>query len=259
MADADAEYERLLAAGAPAEGPPRDPNGFVVSLAKSMCLRRRRADRRRDGVRPAAVDVQRRRVAQPGLLQASYERNGLWLSFNVADVDAEYERLLAAGAPAEGPPRDPNGLRRQLGGIDSAVPCVLRGSHAAPPPSGRGGGPDGEAGVGYRMRAGFDLPPLMFNAEDLQALRPGTQIVRGWADADLARTASGQELFYLPDFFIREKTKNFLAELRRAVQAKTRLGSATRGPTGKLRSGRWNRSCCRGLGWPMTRTNPLRR
>ena len=30
---------------------------------------------------------------------------------------------------------------------------------------------DGEAGVGSRMRAGFDLPSLMFNAADLQALR----------------------------------------------------------------------------------------
>lgn len=100
---------------------------------------------------------------------------------------------------------------------------------------------DGEAGVGYRMRAGFDLPPLMFNAEELQALRLGAQIVQGWADTDLARaartalerieavlaerlrTVSGPEPFYVPDFFIREETKNFLAELRRAIQAKHQI------------------------------------
>ncbi len=100
---------------------------------------------------------------------------------------------------------------------------------------------DGEAGVGYRMRAGFDLPPLMFNADELQALRLGAQIVRGWADADLARaartalerieavlpdrlrTVSGPEPFYVPDFFIRGETKNFLAELRRAIQAKQQI------------------------------------
>jgi predicted DNA-binding transcriptional regulator YafY len=100
---------------------------------------------------------------------------------------------------------------------------------------------DGEAGVGYRMRAGFDLPPLMFKAEELQALRLGAQIVQGWADADLARAArtalerieavlpdrlrtiNGPEPFYVPDFFIREETKNFLAELRRAIQAKQQI------------------------------------
>ena len=29
---------------------------------------------------------------------------------------------------------------------------------------------EGEAGVGYRMRAGFDLPPLMFDSREAQAL-----------------------------------------------------------------------------------------
>src|SRR5437762_11904024 len=29
---------------------------------------------------------------------------------------------------------------------------------------------DGEAGVGYRIRPGYDLPPLMFDREEIQAL-----------------------------------------------------------------------------------------
>lgn len=29
---------------------------------------------------------------------------------------------------------------------------------------------DGEAGVGYRMRPGYDLPPLMFDRDEIQAL-----------------------------------------------------------------------------------------
>jgi len=45
-------------------------------------------------------------ATQPGFLQTPYDGNGVWLSFNVADMDAEYERLFAAGAPVEGPPQD---------------------------------------------------------------------------------------------------------------------------------------------------------
>ncbi|AWP23586.1 MAG: YafY family protein [Gammaproteobacteria bacterium] len=46
---------------------------------------------------------------------------------------------------------------------------------------------DGEAGVGYRLRAGFFLPPLMFNAEELEALVLGTRWVKGQGDPTLAR------------------------------------------------------------------------
>src|SRR5579864_8105777 len=46
------------------------------------------------------------------------------------------------------------------------------------------------AGVGYRLRRGFDLPPLMFDREELQALRLGARMVRSWADPDLSQAAS---------------------------------------------------------------------
>ncbi len=45
------------------------------------------------------------------------------------------------------------------------------------------------AGVGYRMRRGFELPPLMFDREELQALRLGARMVRSWADPDLSQAA----------------------------------------------------------------------
>ncbi len=48
---------------------------------------------------------------------------------------------------------------------------------------------EGEAGVGYRVRRGFDLPPLMFDREELQALRLGARMVRSWADPDLSQAA----------------------------------------------------------------------
>ena len=46
---------------------------------------------------------------------------------------------------------------------------------------------EGEAGVGYVLKAGFDLPPLMFRAEELEALALGARMVGTWADEGLAR------------------------------------------------------------------------
>jgi predicted DNA-binding transcriptional regulator YafY len=48
----------------------------------------------------------------------------------------------------------------------------------------------GEAGVGYRLpRGGFDLPPLMFTEEEIEALVLGARVVEGWGDPALARAA----------------------------------------------------------------------
>lgn len=49
---------------------------------------------------------------------------------------------------------------------------------------------EGEAGVGYVLRAGFDLPPLMFKEQEIEALVLGARIVESWADAELAAAAS---------------------------------------------------------------------
>jgi predicted DNA-binding transcriptional regulator YafY len=48
---------------------------------------------------------------------------------------------------------------------------------------------DGEAGVGYRVRPGYDLPPLMFDREEIQALVLGARIVRQFGDPALARAS----------------------------------------------------------------------
>jgi predicted DNA-binding transcriptional regulator YafY len=45
---------------------------------------------------------------------------------------------------------------------------------------------EGEAGVGYRIDRGFELPPLTFNAEEIESLVLGARIVSAWGDADLA-------------------------------------------------------------------------
>lgn len=48
---------------------------------------------------------------------------------------------------------------------------------------------EGEAGVGYALRAGYDLPPLMFDAEEIEALVLGARIVAAFGDEKLARAA----------------------------------------------------------------------
>ncbi|MEZ5460319.1 helix-turn-helix transcriptional regulator [Dokdonella sp.] len=48
---------------------------------------------------------------------------------------------------------------------------------------------EGEAGVGYLLRKGSDIPPLMFNAEELEALVVGTRFVRAFAGTRLAAGA----------------------------------------------------------------------
>ena len=48
---------------------------------------------------------------------------------------------------------------------------------------------EGAAGVGYRMRAGFDLPPLMFTREEAQALVAAVRLAQPRLDTALARQA----------------------------------------------------------------------
>lgn len=61
---------------------------------------------------------------------------------------------------------------------------------------------EGEAGVGYRLRPGFDLPPLMFERREIEALAAGARIVEVWAGpelADAARSALAKIAAALPE------------------------------------------------------------
>ena len=48
----------------------------------------------------------------------------------------------------------------------------------------------GEAGIGYVLKSGFDLPPLMFKESEIEALVLGARIVESWADEELADSAT---------------------------------------------------------------------
>lgn len=100
---------------------------------------------------------------------------------------------------------------------------------------------EGEAGVGYRLKPGFDLPPLMFTAEELQALRLGAQIVQGWTDDALAgaatsalgriesvlpeklRQESNRQFLFAPSFSITKETKAWMRELRVAMAGRHKV------------------------------------
>ena len=60
---------------------------------------------------------------------------------------------------------------------------------------------EGEAGVGYRLKAGFDVPPLMFTLNEIEALAVGARMVEAWGGpvlAESARTAIEKIVAALP-------------------------------------------------------------
>ncbi len=72
---------------------------------------------------------------------------------------------------------------------------------------------EGEAGVGYALRRGFDLPPLMFTEQELTALTLGARIVKSWADPGLAKAAES----------VLSKTETVLPESLKGKLDQTRL------------------------------------
>jgi predicted DNA-binding transcriptional regulator YafY len=100
---------------------------------------------------------------------------------------------------------------------------------------------EGEAGVGYMLRRGFDLPPLMFTEAEIEAMVLGARFVTSWADAGLAR-AAGDALarvemalperlkarlsdtrLYAPNFHIPQEVASALAALRAAVDERRKV------------------------------------
>ena len=94
---------------------------------------------------------------------------------------------------------------------------------------------DGEAGVGYIMREGFDLPPLMFSRDEIVALVTGARMARAWSGAAVARAAEealvkieavlpdsdrlriSQTEIHVPDFMMRQEDRHRFDLLERAA------------------------------------------
>lgn len=48
---------------------------------------------------------------------------------------------------------------------------------------------EGEPGVGYRLLPGYELPPLVFSREEIEALVLGARMVQSWGGEELALSA----------------------------------------------------------------------
>ena len=100
---------------------------------------------------------------------------------------------------------------------------------------------EGEAGVGYRLNRHFDLPPLMFDNDEVEALLLGAKMVQTWSDPQLARAAqkamqkilailpeslrhSDEQLpFLVPDCHINDELVAYSQEVRQAIKSKHSL------------------------------------
>ncbi|MGI9319753.1 MAG: helix-turn-helix transcriptional regulator [bacterium] len=69
---------------------------------------------------------------------------------------------------------------------------------------------EGEAGIGYTLRRGFDLPPLMFNKQELEALVLGARIVETWSDSGLASAA--RDVLAKVEAVIPERLRHYMEE-----------------------------------------------
>jgi predicted DNA-binding transcriptional regulator YafY len=91
---------------------------------------------------------------------------------------------------------------------------------------------EGEAGVGYRLGRGFDLPPLMFTLAEARALASAVQLAQQWLDPELAASseaALSRVLSVLP-VDVRERTRSL-----HMVVAPSGLSDSVRGSMQLLR------------------------
>ena len=100
---------------------------------------------------------------------------------------------------------------------------------------------EGEAGVGYVLRRGFDLPPLMFTHDEIAALVAGARWVQSWTEPKLGRAAAralskietvappalrvhmGATPLFMPNSDNAAKVSLRLAPIRQAIDAQCKL------------------------------------
>lgn len=100
---------------------------------------------------------------------------------------------------------------------------------------------EGEAGVGYCLRRGYQVPPLMFDEEELQALVFGADVAKSWGDAQMAQAADrilakvdavlpdrlrpqlNSQRLVVPDVRMSEQTTRMLGDVRDAINQRMRV------------------------------------
>lgn len=100
---------------------------------------------------------------------------------------------------------------------------------------------EGEAGLGYMLRPGCDIPPLMFDREELAALQLGIDMVKAWSDkalgvaAERARQKIESVLpdnlkqpnqttpLLVPNYYSETPAAGFASQLRQAIDNKHKV------------------------------------
>jgi len=100
---------------------------------------------------------------------------------------------------------------------------------------------EGETGVGYMLRHSLDIPPIMFDADELESLMLGVKMITAWSGNELAKSARSaldkieavlpQELkkniesskLFVPKFVIDKKHKTNFEQLRQAINGKNEI------------------------------------
>jgi len=96
----------------------------------------------------------------------------------------------------------------------------------------------GEAGIGYTLRKGFDVPPLMFDYEEVEALLIGVRMAGAYGSMQLARSAERAmekiaavlpdnrraaletTQVFVPDFHLDRQVAERFELLRQAIRAR---------------------------------------
>lgn len=96
----------------------------------------------------------------------------------------------------------------------------------------------GEAGVGYALKKGFDLPPLMFDYDEVEALLIGARMASAYGGKELAksavramekiaavlpdnrRAALETTQVYVPDFHVDRDVAQRFEQLRQAIKSR---------------------------------------
>jgi predicted DNA-binding transcriptional regulator YafY len=110
---------------------------------------------------------------------------------------------------------------------------------------------EGEAGVGYALRRDFDLPPLMFDYEEIEALTAGARMVQAWSSPKLAKAAQAaldkiaaalpadkriamdRTRLYAPSFHVDRELGKVLDTMREAIVEGRRLAFSYKDEGGK--------------------------
>jgi predicted DNA-binding transcriptional regulator YafY len=100
---------------------------------------------------------------------------------------------------------------------------------------------EGEAGVGYRVAKGFDLPPLMFTFDEVEALVAGARMMEAWGGPALQQASRSalakialalppdrkadmeRSRIFAPSFHLDPKLGPLLETVRQAIGRRMRL------------------------------------